>query len=288
MSESFDATWLALREPADAWARDPALAECLVSLLPKRPHLVDLGAGTGSLFRWLAPRVGGAQAWTLVDGDAALVEEAFDTIARRAEGIGLTVSAPNKRTLLVHAPGGAWRVEGLIADLADSPDWLPKRGADAVVCSALLDLVSEDWLEDLADVVECPFYAAMTVDGRDRFLPPNPYDGVVAQGFRRDQRRDKGFDGPALGARATAAAARAFAARGFAVEQAGSPWELGPRRHRELLLELMLGHADAASAHLRQPRRMEAWTEARSCQWRQHRLRAVIGHRDLLAVPAAG
>ena len=157
-----------------------------------------------------------------------------------------------------------------------------------MVCSALLDLVSEDWLEDLADVVECPFYAAMTVDGRDRFLPPNPYDGVVAQGFRRDQRRDKGFDGPALGARATAAAARAFAARGFAVEQAGSPWELGPRRHRELLLELMLGHADAASAHLRQPRRMEAWTEARSRQWRQHRLRAVIGHRDLLAVPAAG
>ena len=288
MSESFDATWLALREPADAWARDPALAERLVSLLPKRPHLVDLGAGTGSLFRWLAPRVGGAQAWTLVAGDAALVEEAFDTIARRAEGIGLTVSAPNKRTLLVHAPGGAWRVEGLIADLADAPDWLPKRGADAVVCSALLDLVSEDWLEDLADVVECPFYAAMTVDGRDRFLPPNPYDGVVAQGFRRDQRRDKGFDGPALGARATAAAARAFAARGFAVEQAGSPWELGPRRHRELLLELMLGHADAASAHLRQPRRMEAWTEARSRQWRQHRLRAVIGHRDLLAVPAAG
>lgn len=288
MSESFDATWLALREPADAFARDPALAERLVSLLPKRPHLVDLGAGTGSLFRWLAPQIGGAQAWTLVDSDAALVEEAFDTIARRAEGIGLTVSAPNKRTLLVHAPEGAWRVEGLIADLADAPDWLPKRGADAVVCSALLDLVSEDWLEDLADVVECPFYASMTVVGRDRFLPPHPLDGVVAQAFRRDQRRDKGFDGPALGGGAPAAAARAFATRGFAVEQAGSAWELGPRRHRELLLELMLGHADAASAHLRQPRRIEAWTEARSRQWRQNRLRAVIGHRDLLALPAAG
>ncbi|APT56757.1 hypothetical protein RGI145_06200 [Roseomonas gilardii] len=288
MSESFDATWLALREPADAFARDPALAERLVSLLPKRPHLVDLGAGTGSLFRWLAPRIGGAQAWTLVDSDAALVEEAFDTIARRADSIGLTVSAPNKRTLLVHAPEGAWRVEGLIADLADAPDWLPKRGADAVVCSALLDLVSEDWLEDLADVVECPFYASMTVDGRDRFLPPHPLDGVVAQAFRRDQRRDKGFDGPALGGGAPAAAARAFAARGFSVEQAGSAWELGPRRHRELLLELVLGHADAASAHLRQPRRIEAWTEARSRQWRQNRLRAVIGHRDLLALPAAG
>ena len=59
MSESFDATWLALREPADAFARDPALAERLVSLLPKRPHLLDLGAGTGSLFRWLAPMIGG-------------------------------------------------------------------------------------------------------------------------------------------------------------------------------------------------------------------------------------
>ena len=131
MSESFDATWLALREPADAWARDPALAERLVSLLPKRPHLVDLGAGTGSLFRWLAPRVGGAQAWTLVDGDAALVEEAFDTIARRAEGIGLA------RRIASTGNQYAWHLADIAAPIAAPMLYLASDGPNAINVNAL-------------------------------------------------------------------------------------------------------------------------------------------------------
>ncbi len=55
MSDAFDAAWLALREPFDAAARSRALAEALIAHLPARPRLLDLGCGTGSLFRWLAP-----------------------------------------------------------------------------------------------------------------------------------------------------------------------------------------------------------------------------------------
>ena len=125
MSEEFDLSWLDLREPFDAFARSEALAAALLARLPARPRLIDLGAGTGSLLRWLAPRIGRAQAWTLVDSSAAMAEAAFDTIADRAELMGFPVTAPNKRTLLVHAPGGAWRIEALIADLAESPANLP-------------------------------------------------------------------------------------------------------------------------------------------------------------------
>ena len=57
MSEEFDLDWLDLREPHDAAARSEALAEALIARLPARPRLMDLGAGTGSLFRWLAPRI---------------------------------------------------------------------------------------------------------------------------------------------------------------------------------------------------------------------------------------
>ncbi|MFC7543251.1 hypothetical protein ACFQU2_32530 [Siccirubricoccus deserti] len=111
MTEAFDLDWLDLREPFDAIARSEALAAQLLALLPARPRLIDLGSGTGSLFRWLAPRIGRAQAWTLVDHDREMAEAAFDTIADRAGQVGLKVTFPNRKTLLVHAPAapGGWR-----------------------------------------------------------------------------------------------------------------------------------------------------------------------------------
>jgi SAM-dependent methyltransferase len=286
MSEEFDLDWLDLREPFDALARSEALAEALIATLPARPRLMDLGAGTGSLFRWLAPRIGRAQAWTLVDQDREMTEAAFDTIADRAEGIGLKVTMPNRRTLLVHAPGGAWRVEALIADLAEAPANLPLTNADAVLCSALCDLVSADWLERMAAALRVPFYASLNVDGRERFLPPLPGDALVLQGFRRDQARDKGF-GSALGPKAPAAIARIFAARGFQVRAAASDWVVR-RGETRMASELMLGHAEAALAQdRRHAGRIQAWRARRLEQATRGRLSVRIGHKDVLALPAS-
>ncbi len=297
--EGFDPGWLALREPFDALARSEALAARLAARLPARPRLIDLGAGTGSLLRWLAPRIGRAQAWTLVDADRAMVEEAFAVIAERADGIGLRATFPSRKTLLVHAPGGAWRVEGLVADLAEAPRNLPALAqADAVLSSALCDLVSEAWLARMAAALRVPFYAALCVDGRDRLAPPHPADGLVAAGFRRDQARDKGFGGPALGPRAPEAIARVFGARGFSVEGAASDWTVHSRgsvayphlreQARDFLTRLVLGHAAAAERHHRGRRRpLDAWGLARLGQIRDRTLVARIGHRDLLAWPPA-
>lgn len=300
MSEEFDLDWLDLREPFDALARSEALAARLLAGLPARPRLLDLGAGTGSLFRWLAPRIGRAQAWTLVDASREMTEAAFDTIADRAEEVGLRVTFPSRHTLLVHAPGGAWRVEALIADLAEAPGNLPSlREADAVLCSALCDLVSAPWLEGMAAALRVPFYAALCVDGRAAFAPPHPADARVAAGFRRDQGRDKGFGGPALGPAAPAAIARVFGAKGFAVASAASDWVVRGRgaladpvlrsRTAGFLAELVIGHAAAAERQDRRgAARIAAWREARLAQVAEGRLSVRVGHRDVLAVPAAG
>lgn len=286
MSEEFDLDWLDLREPFDAAARSEALAETLLAMLPARSRLLDLGAGTGSLFRWLAPRIGRAQAWTLVDHSRAMTEAAFDTIAERAENVGLKVTFPNRRTLLVHAPGGAWRVEALVADLAEAPANLPLPNSDAVLCSALCDLVSEAWAERMAAALRVPFYAALNVDGRAHFTPPVPGDALVNAAFRRDQVRDKGF-GRALGPNAPAVLARVFAARGFVVRSATSDW-LIPRQASAMAAELAEGHADAAAEQdRRNAGRIEAWRRARLEQAMDLRLAVRIGHRDLLAVPQA-
>lgn len=282
MSEGFDAVWLALREPFDAAARSPALAAALAGALPARPRLVDLGAGTGALFRWLAPRIGRAQAWTLVDADADLLDIAFETIADWAEALELNVTTPG-RALLVHAPGGAWRVEGVLADLADLDD-LPLDRHDAVVNTALCDLVGAGWADALAGRLKIPFYAALMVDGRGGWRPAEPWDRKIAAAFRRDQGRDKGF-GPALGARAPSVLARAFAARNFAVRTAASDWRIGPA---DIGMLAAMARGDAGAAIAADPARAArhaAWRARRLYQAARRRAGLVVGHRDLLALP---
>ena len=288
MAEAFDGDWLDLREPYDAAARDPGLAALLASRLPQRPRLLDLGAGTGSLLRWMAHFIDRAQAWTLVDADPELIDRAFDTIADRAESVGWAATFPGRKTLLVHAPQGAWRVEALIADLSHAPANLPLARVDAVVCTALCDLVSQGWIEALAAACarhRLPFYAALNVTGRERFMPPYPGDAIVARGFRRDQRRDKGFHGPALGPAAPDAIAATFAAQGYAVHRAPSDWIID-RRARLFAREIATGHGAAALAWERRAEPViEDWIDARRAQAEDGMLSIRIGHQDILALP---
>ena len=286
MSEDFAAEWLALREPFDARARDWGLAIALAEALPPRPHLMDLGAGTGALLRWLAPLLARSQRWTLVDANPGLLAEAMATIEERAILSGWTTTWPQKRTLLVHTPRGVWRVEAMVADLAAGPPALPLSEADAVVSTALCDLVSRPWVAAMAEALQVPFYAALNVDGRERFFPPHPADQLVARGFRRDQTRDKGFGGASLGPAAPAVMAAAFRARGFAVRTAPSPWRIGTGTPA-MANALAEGHARAAMMALPRPLapRLRAWAEARRAQAMRGRLSARIGHTDLLALP---
>ena len=282
MSESFDADWLALREPFDAAARSLSLAETLIAHLPARPRLLDLGCGTGSLFRWLAPMIAGPQVWFLADQDPALLDAAYARSAEWAEARGWTVTFP-QRAMLVHAPGGAWRIEALAVDLAD-PESLPLEDADAVLCSALLDLVSAEWVESLAALLDTPFLACMSVDGRDRFLPAHRADPILRAAFRRDQLRDKGL-GRALGPAAPARMLAALAENGFRTRSAPSDWRI-PATALAMLRETIAGRAEAArSASPARTGAIDLWAASRLRQALAMRLAIRIGHRDILALP---
>jgi SAM-dependent methyltransferase len=280
VSEGFSADWLALREGFDAAARSDALAARLAAVLPARPRILDLGAGTGSLFRWLAPRIGRAQGWTLADADPALLAQAFDDIAGWASARGYGV-VDDSRNLEVYTPGAIWRVTVRVVDLARG---VKLAGQHAVVCSALLDLVSADWIDALAAQLRVPLLACLSVDGRDALLPRHAGDTLVQAGFRRDQQRDKGL-GPALGRRAPAVLHAALAARGFTLASAGSDWRI-PRGATAMLAALVRGHAEAAARQMPQRRgAIAAWQAARLRQIGRGRLAIRVGHRDILALP---
>ncbi|MCC6717273.1 MAG: class I SAM-dependent methyltransferase [Acetobacteraceae bacterium] len=283
MPEHFDADWLALREPHDAAARSRALAHTLARALPPRPALIDLGAGTGSLFRWLAPILRGPQRWTLADADPALLARAFTAIAAwaAARGLATTISGD---ALLVHTTQGAWRVEAEIVDLAAPLAGLRLNRHDAVVCSALLDLVSADWLARLAATLKKPLLACLSVDGRDVLRPAHPLDRTVFAGFRRDQQRAKGL-GVALGPHAPAALHAAFTARGFTLRSAASDWRISPIS-ADMLDMLVASHAEVAACRIPDRRAaIRTWAALRARQIDRGRLAMRIGHRDSLALP---
>jgi hypothetical protein len=203
--------WLDLREPADAAAH----AADLVEHLPARDaHVIhDLGAGTGAMGRWLAPRLPGSQHWVLHDRDTDLLKA-----ARLPDGVTFETR------------------ESDIARLRPSD----LDGATLVTASALLDMLSEDELRSLVALgAAYPMLLTLSVVGRVQLTPSHPLDRRVEAAFNDHQRRR------ALGPDAVAAAIEQFGRLGLAVLVRPSPWQLLPE-HAELAAEWFGGWFAAA------------------------------------------
>jgi hypothetical protein len=246
----FQERWLRLREPCDHAARSQPLADRFVEAVGPSPDLVDLGAGTGSNLRYLAPRLPAARRWLLVDRDAAL-------LAQARAGVGVTV-------------------ERRVLDLARAlPEDLVWTG---ITAAALLDLASAAWLDRLARWCRgVPVLMALTVDGRLVWQPEEPEDGAVGERFFAHQRTDKGF-GPALGPDAAPYLAERLEAEGQQVFLEPSDWQLGPAA-APLLAATLDGIVAVQAAGI------ERWAVARRRQLAARRLQLTVGHVDLLALP---
>jgi SAM-dependent methyltransferase len=286
----FSADWLGLREKLDQQARNKALAQALADRLKEQPRLLDLGAGTGSLFRFMAPLIGRPQTWIFADADETLLHAGLKRTAEWAERNGLDVvsrQGPGKPSLSLGTSTGKWRIETLVTDLGQVPHGLPLDRVDAVVCSALLDLTSRAWMARLFAALRVPFYAGMSVNGRDAWVPLHSADRVVRTAFRRDQRRDKGL-GPALGNDAGETALRLLSDLGFQTRKAASDWRI-PGSARTVTRRLaQMTSSPALQAMPGQKRKIADWTSARLKQAVKGRLSIRIGHFDILGFPPDG
>jgi len=160
---------------------------------------------------------------------------------------------------------------------------------DLITISALLDLVSEDWLDRFTRHVASralPVYAALTYDGRIDISPSDPLDETITSAVNAHQRTDKGF-GPALGPSAAAAAIARFESLGYSVVHGNSDWVIGIA-DQAIQLELLAGWATASSEIEALPRRdIDNWLARRNDAVSARASTMRVGHVDFFATPMA-
>ncbi len=261
--------WLQLREPADAAARSCDLLDPLrvrLANLPGRADglvIHDIGCGTGSMGRWLAPHLDGAQHWVLHDRDPYLLH--FAAVASpRSAADGSHVTVETRR--------------GDVARL--TPDAL--SGASLVTASALLDVLTREEIGALAAACAgagCPALLTLSVAGRVELTAPHPMDREITEAFNAHQRRDA-----LLGPDAVTVAAEVFAEHGATVKLTPSPWRLGPEQ-AQLTEQWLRGWVGAAVEERPElASRAGTYLAERLEACAAGELRVVVQHTDLLAL----
>ncbi|UQI41635.1 glycosyltransferase [Vreelandella venusta] len=284
----FSADWLSLRESVDASSRSQALVEALANWLSEDKWraeasspttLADLGCGRGSNSQFLAPRLQHAQRWMLVDHDPALLNEAYSRTSQLNTGKGEPLQVETHCVSLKQLDHPALTY------------------CDVVTASALIDLVSQEWIDALA--AQCAKHQqalliALSITGEWYFTnaqqqPLNDLDDRwISELFNAHQRRDKGLGG-ALGGAAHSALAIAMAGHGYRVNEAETPWRLaaGEPAQYPLMGALIEGWASAASEQAPEAAsRIALWRDQRLGQVANGEIGIWVGHRDLLALPA--
>lgn len=270
MTTSVSPEWLALREPADAAGRSTELIELFDERLDDaRPIVVhDLGCGTGSMARWLAPRLPGPQLWVMYDQDPVLLRLAGSAIPAGARD-GAPVAVQTRRRD--------------VTDL-DNDELV---GASLVTASALLDVLTGDEVERIVDRcvnARCATLLTLSVTGRVDLSPADPLDAEIAAAFNAHQCRttQRGrLLGP-LASRMTAALFRRF---GADVVVRPSVWQLD-RAQQALLLEWFAGWVGAACEQRPElAERAADYVRRRLAEAAEGRLRAEVHHEDVLAWP---
>jgi hypothetical protein len=258
--------WLALREPADAAARNRELVEHLPAT--GRWLIHDLGCGTGAMGRWLTPLLPGPQSWVLHDRDPDLLELAASDLPGPA-GDGAAVSVETRQSDITQLD---------LDDLA---------GATLITASALLDLLAEDDLARLVSVcvgAGCPTLLTLSVVGRVELIPADPLDRRIAAAFDSHQRRTT-ERGRLLGPDAVSAAVEQFRRLEAEVLVRPSPWRLGASE-AELAAEWFSGWAEAACEQEAElGAKTHDYTRRRLAQARAGQLAVTVDHVDLLALP---
>lgn len=277
---TFDSDWLTLREPADHRARNRSLMAEVLSWAEHEyntpntasgqhapPLLVaDLGAGTGSNARYLVQALTVPQRWVLLDQDEHLLSLAADRVEHLDVPLETRVCQLTYQTLASQIPDDT----------------------RLVTASALIDLMSAEWLKALASAVaerRAGLLIVLTYDGRFELSPAEADDHWILESVNAHQHREKGA-GAAMGPDATTYLQTRLQTYGYQTSVAPSPWQLTAEQSA-LQVALLKGWQQAVQEQCSgELERATRWFDKRLAQARAKKLTIRVVHQDLFARPA--
>ena len=282
----FSAQWLGLREPVDHRSRNQALQVQVINYLaqvktvyPGSVHVTDLGSGTGSNLRALAPHLNSIQYWTLVDYDQTLLQVARSTLLAWADSEieSAETSSTTIKNLSIRKLNKTIIVKFKCIDLLNDYQAVLNEPTDLITAAAFFDLVAKPWLTKFCASLSKPLYTVLTYDGNEKWSPPELIDADILKAFHQHQRTDKGF-GSALGPTASECLQSLLRDQQFTTVCAPSPWILN-HQDSALIKQLSIGTAEAV-------REMASLAVTSVNQWEQSRMhasRCEIGHIDIFS-----
>jgi len=276
----FDGEWLEAREGPDHRARSVVLTDRLQQWLQRQYDvstgtrlaepavMADIGSGRASNAMYISRRLRIPQVWHLIEQDADLLTTGME----RLRATGLPVIGHN-----------------VMLTVDDMDDQLPST-LHLLTASALIDLVSEAWLQALAAAVsrrQAGVLVVLSYAGDFELSPVDSDDVRLKELVNSHQHRDKG-SGSALGPDATIRFRQLLQARGLDVYVENSPWRLDGN-DVAVVESLLRGWVCAAEEQAPDAEDwLNAWLDRRLSQLERGELQVTVAHYDLLALPRQG
>lgn len=286
-AQGFSEQWLTLREPADHAARSRRLSKTLADWSTQHDsmNIVELGAGTGSNLRYLMPMLGKNQQWVLVDNDPDLLNHLPEILQPWADEQNAHLTVKNNVLRIEHENYSA-TVKIQLLNLALQLNELPMKDVHLLTASALLDLTSAAWLDQIAGLVaehHCSCLFALNYSGNIHWQPELDSDDTIKTLLNLHQLKNKGF-GNALGPEAGNYFASALLQLGRNCETDDSDWTINAQS-QALQHAIVDGWAPAAlDQDDNYSELIERWHSRRREIIQQAQSSLTVGHVDVLSL----
>ncbi len=181
----FTSSWLTLREPYDILARNKNLK----NFIKKSDSILDIGSGTGAFSRWCLENNILFDTMTLLDHDEKLLNNSQRITSRFCKDKRLILKKISKKEFKVEDPinNSSYEFKTLNKDLALSINLT--NNYDVLSMSALIDLLSANYLSKLFDNIKCNKIIAMSLcfNGKINWNSKNSHDKYIVNEFNKEQ-----------------------------------------------------------------------------------------------------
>lgn len=280
----FQVEWLEGRFSFDAKARNKTVEQACLEHFSKRASLniVDIGAGTGSNFRYFWNRFSQNQNWTFVELNPELAKVAKEKCIQFAQEQQFLVS--NQRDRLIFQKGKQYRsVQILHQSFLELHQFLDLNTIDLITAGAVFDLLSTNMLDQFLSKIitsQTALLATINYTGM-RFKHSTKRDQQYVQLYEAHMCRQQAF-GRAIGPKFPDYLKAFSNAKSIPLLMGSSHWIIGPNDHKmhQFLLDYMEKGLGEMLRDKTQRPDFQNWLAEKRSLSQQGRLELQVLHQD--------